>query len=1425
MEEEPVANENGCLIIVSDTIGQKTNGVDDDKAPNPFSRSTYPESGDGGILQRYMAERRLIALVRHQPLLYDTRHPKFHDVAQRERKWKKIAHRLATNMDNCMAAWSELRYKYQRHVHRLRAFHRSAIQSDQAALRPWRPCMQYEEEMRFLYPHVSRYPLIVDKAQPTEIIETEQVVERETLPDVELVEVPPVDIIDVDLEEDPTYNYRCSKLQRRLIEAVNAYPLLYDTTYTGYQNTRHRGLIWSAISNEVHDKATKLMKCWLKLQTRYEWELIHRPRHIGTSELCRLMDFMEPHIQRMRGTVCKASKYLQNGWHEPIEHFHSVVALINTMRNMPELVQLTEDSLYKKVKPPRYDEFWQKVGMEVMSGHERCEVTWLLLRAFYHELQAMRLSGYQLQDKWFFEGSISQALTHVASHSTARPALKRTANGAITLAGEPPAKTQALARMPLAIVYPPTTKGSSTSISNSASTATSIGPTFPNVRRSSGPAINNTSAAATNNVSSSVSTDQVHPTFVIPKITSATSVSSANKIPLKLSPNVRISSKAAGAMGTGVSPIVTTNQMAGLNAKPPEVRPQIPQIPGLQVKLHTKTQMPGIPQMAPVVPRTVIRTTTPTNPAQTQDRVYGGPVSPLGELLSGTLRPQNPSSIRSPAPQHTLPNFVPITTPSNITAKSNLPTPTAAPMVQIHQPGLKCAWDGKSNSVPFSKPMGSLSTTSSPAAAPIAPTGEPARAKTIPTKSKLPATTLGNPKKYQPIVPAAVPTATRMAKPAAEPATELLVPTPPTATGQTTRDIRKTALFPTSATQAASDKYATIRGTLASQAKSVGAALETVDMDNISAPVATPAKLPTVPKATTASQPAKEATAAGSASLGSQPENLPLGDITVCLHENATTGNVLQIWCCNQATRYNLNMVRTATLIREVMAVPQLHNDNPQLAAKCVEFWQAIAKKFHMPEEALRACWTFLASNMSVFPMIAPMSELMRPFKASVKVWEKSNRLFGKFDEIALKYQWLKHKDVLPAVIRFFANHEHLYCDLRKPRPGEYAQAPPQLTNLEKQEVWREARLKFPNLNHRDIWSMFKFAFRTYLDDLERGIENPWPHNWWQALEQLRFLVNVRYHPLEPYYYIVHNKMSEEVKRCSMYEALTSSDPTDKTKSAPTSLLTGLTKEPMPWETEEAKRLLTGKLNSVRSVATLTQITPAPAPASAPDAQPIPVPDGVSVPKETSESKPASNATVKSHKDKNISTARKRWTPARNVTCHNLSPIEAFELCKKLRSQPNTYEQASTLDKRTAWVRVSKELNATVTDCRLGLQYALREMRNLKIADPNNQCTMGHKYLHHMSEIYKQVKPNAQLTIRTPQQLNQLNKSLAKNTQEVKPQEFLPEINFSTCSPDLVVKNWTYAVGNLSTASQDALLGKMTELFSKYAKKVNPPPP
>lgn len=105
---------------------------------------------------------------------------------------------------------------------------------------------------------------------------------------------------------------------------------------------------------------------------------------------------------------------------------------------------------------------------------------------------------------------------------------------------------------------------------------------------------------------------------------------------------------------------------------------------------------------------------------------------------------------------------------------------------------------------------------------------------------------------------------------------------------------------------------------------------------------------------------------------------------------------------------------------------------------------------------------------------------------------------------------------------------------------------------------------------------MFKFAFKTYMEDLERGIENPWPQNWWHALEQLKYLVNMRYHPLEPFYYIVHNKFMEEVKRCSMYEALMQSNSSGSVISSLANI------SPMPWETAEAKELFAMQVKLTR---------------------------------------------------------------------------------------------------------------------------------------------------------------------------------------------------------------------------------------------------
>lgn len=90
----------------------------------------------------------------------------------------------------------------------------------------------------------------------------------------------------------------------------------------------------------------------------------------------------------------------------------------------------------------------------------------------------------------------------------------------------------------------------------------------------------------------------------------------------------------------------------------------------------------------------------------------------------------------------------------------------------------------------------------------------------------------------------------------------------------------------------------------------------------------------------------------------------------------------------------------------------------------------------------------------------------MRPFKGGMRVWEKSHRLFSKFDEIARKYKWMLHKDQLPALMNHFEKYDHLYWDMRRPRPGEsnHSVRPPRhYTDQERQEVWRVARERFPH--------------------------------------------------------------------------------------------------------------------------------------------------------------------------------------------------------------------------------------------------------------------------------------------------------------------------------------------------------------------------
>ncbi|BFG01007.1 uncharacterized protein DMAD_00860 [Drosophila madeirensis] len=1301
-------------------------------------------------LERYLEKRRLIKAVKKRRVLYDTKHSRFHDRDFKNEVWRCIARRLSMDMETCVDIWNELRYEFQCHKREMLNYKQKIARHRPAGRRPY---MVLEEEMCFLYPHVASYPLLREK-NPAESVNAPAPAPED---DVVLVHAAqPMAIIDLDLDNE---SFRITPVKRRLIEAVRHYPQLYNASNISYNNYHHRGLIWGAISNELGDKATKLMKSWIILLTRYEWEVSRGPDE--SSELMKLMVFLIPHIPHMKESVYKTSKYLTAAWHYPIENFRSVGTLIKLMKGYTELVQLTEEYLHHKVKPPAYHNLWKKVAAQAMSTPETCEVTWLVLRSFHSELVEMRLASYNLNDKWLFENTINEIYKTIVDRTVKREGNKpdepdpaiRTPMVRVSLLDtrtEELLKTAKITpRMSLAIAYPsaPTTTSSS-------STSTITNPT---------------------SVSSSSSSTTTTPT------------STATTVPSTVS-----SSPCSTILKNDGLKFMNTLSMAGRNST-------------LVMSANTA---PGVLNGKPVPKAFVVRRPVPL-PVQ--------------------------------APAHEIRSWMTMQTAS-------------APPVRV-----------------------AINQTS--------------------------------------------------------------VPDPPT-----------TPLTASSMT-APSGALKRKRSSITVNGEGTGSS-ETGKETEIESNVH---KWPAIANT-----------------------RLQMQIISKIKVELLSDGNSLHVHGGALITDYNLHKERVGMLIREVMDIPILHNNNPKLESKKSELWGNVARKLHMPADACRATWKFLSENISLFPAIAPMPDLMGLHKGYAKNWEKSERVFKVFEEVAAKNQWIKIRHQLPLLMIHFRMFEHLYSDMRRPRPGEILQSPRVYIQKQSDDVWRVAKAKFPDINHMEVWSTFKLAFRTYMDDLEMGIENPWPRLWWQAFDQLRFLVNVRYHPLEPYYYIVHTKIRAEVKRCSIYEKFM---PTRQPDLSPKLRALGsqvrIDWEPLPWETEEARRLLTGKLRAdtvsrpyvkapppatataafpakavcsapakvvfsapaacLAASACAPIASPAPAPgklgvetvspyvkapppatatatssakavcsapakivspapaacpaasACAPVASPAPAPGklGVDTVSPYVKAPPPATATAASPAKAvcsappafpakpappacapiaspapsvspatahapatSLSLAQSLVPPRRlvlvskeykggtmpDVKCNGqplqTSPIlqcatqrllpilPAFEMTTMLKQYPNTFRQATTHEKRTAWVQTATELNTTVIGCRMSMQHALRESRILKIADPTNKCQLGQSYYRHINDMYSEVKPEAQpvrisqLLVRTPEQLNQTQ---IEGAATLGTRRFMPEISMSNAHPRLVLKNWSHALATFSPESQQKLFGKLTNVFAKHA--------
>lgn len=433
------------------------------------------------------------------------------------------------------------------------------------------------------------------------------------------------------------------------------------------------------------------------------------------------------------------------------------------------------------------------------------------------------------------------------------------------------------------------------------------------------------------------------------------------------------------------------------------------------------------------------------------------------------------------------------------------------------------------------------------------------------------------------------------------------------------------------------------------------------------------------------------------------------------------------------------------------------------------------------------------------------------------------------------------------------------------------------------------------------------------MEDLECGIENPWPQEWWHALQQLKFLIDVRYHPMDPYYYIVHNKFVAEVRRCNMYERLM--QPELNTTELPR------TEQMTPWELEEtekeiklkkekeqekteqeqkeleqkelelkvkedgnAKETSTQEKDQENTLQQAEQQEKAleqlreqekvqeneqykkqeQAKEQVHTKEQEQAKEQVQA-KEQPQAKTQEIVAVETHQEPALTTPHDSASmePVQNnskllevylaeadepyfepveetaTNVGQLPTLEAYQLTRLLRCYPATYGKADTATKRKAWLQVAKELNtsgeckvyasypnssnipslslslSTVTQCRLSLQHALREQRLLQLTDPNATCKLSANYYHHMTKIYQHVQAGGELEQKTPAQIRQ---HLDTISSPVTPENFIPDINFSTCSPSLVLKNWTFGACTMGIEQQRQLRPRLKEIFARYEK-------
>lgn len=125
----------------------------------------------------------------------------------------------------------------------------------------------------------------------------------------------------------------------------------------------------------------------------------------------------------------------------------------------------------------------------------------------------------------------------------------------------------------------------------------------------------------------------------------------------------------------------------------------------------------------------------------------------------------------------------------------------------------------------------------------------------------------------------------------------------------------------------------------------------------------------------------------------------------------------------------------------------------------------------------------------------------------------------------------------------------------------------------------------------------------------------------------------------------------------------------------------------------------------------------------------------------------------------------------------------------------------------------------------LAFKEALKKYFAYKKQNSLSRCRLNERYYKKLDEIVRNMSNNktsrGKLNIKTPLELNQsIDTDTSSNaTDLVFPERFISDISMSNCPSNLVVKNWVYAMGNVSTTFDNSQT-KLKAILSKYIDNV-----